>query len=49
MKKLIKKNKEIKNIYKLFKPELTPKKMLEPGIAVIFGHSGVISFRTCEK
>ena len=32
MKKLIKKNKEIKNIYKLFKPELTPKKMLEMGI-----------------
>ena len=32
MKKLIKKDKEIKNIYKLFKPELTPKKMLEMGI-----------------
>ena len=32
MKKLIKKNKEIKNIYKLFKPELTPKKMLEMGV-----------------
>ena len=32
MKKLILKNKEIKNIYKIFKPELTPKRMLEMGV-----------------
>ena len=32
MKKLILKDKEIKNIYKMFKPELTPKRMLEMGI-----------------
>ena len=32
MKKLIKEDKEIKNIYKIFKPELTPKKMLELGV-----------------
>ena len=32
MRKLIKKNIEIKNIYKIFKPELTPKKMLELGV-----------------
>ena len=32
MKKIIVKNKEIKNIYKIFKPELTPKRMLEMGI-----------------
>ena len=32
MKKLIKKDKEIKDIYKLFKPELSPKRMLEMGV-----------------
>ena len=32
MKKLVTKDKEIKNFYKLFKPELTPKKMLEMGV-----------------
>ncbi len=32
MKKLISKDKEIKNIYKIFKPELTPKRMLEMGV-----------------
>ena len=32
MKKLIKKDKEIKDIYKIFKPELTPKRMLEMGV-----------------
>jgi len=32
MKKLILKDKEIKNIYKIFKPELTPKRMLEMGV-----------------
>ena len=32
MKKLIVKDKEIKDIYKLFKPELTPKRMLEMGV-----------------
>ena len=32
MKKFVLKDKEIKNIYKIFKPELTPKRMLEMGI-----------------
>ncbi len=32
MKRLITKDKEIKDIYKLFKPELTPKRMLEMGV-----------------
>ena len=32
MKKFVLKDKEIKNIYKIFKPELSPKRMLEMGI-----------------
>ena len=32
MKKLILEHKEIKDIYKMFKPELTPKRMLEMGV-----------------
>ena len=32
MKKLIAKDQEIKNIYKIFKPELSPKRMLELGV-----------------
>ena len=32
MQNLIEKDKEIKNIYKMFKPELTPKRMLEMGV-----------------
>ena len=48
MQNLIEKDKEIKNIYKMFKPELTPKRMLEMGV---FGGSyfGLIlkNFQVC--